>query len=448
MYFVVIAGFALGVFSTSVKFGVTGLASSVLGTLGMTLLPPAAAAAVMLYCSARTRRAASDEVERAHALFILATRYLNVTRALEGIVLAAYAVSLYVFSWSAMPERAHVERWALPSGALVTAPFIVSLVLLWIPMHYTESCLRSSHPTLRQRLSFNVRQYLLTLAVPVATILGFFDGVSFLPASVTKPFSNPVAQAALGGVVVLGGYTVAPLVVVRLWKTTHLPDSPMRERLTALCARIGVAFRDIRVWETPGHYFVNAAVMGVAGFVRYIVVSRTLLEVMPISQVEGVFAHELGHAKRHHMPYYLLFAGDFILLVYIMDGATGADLASGIVYAAISAVLFALWWGLGFGYVSRAFERDADLFSAEVEGDHRVFSEALVTIAKFNGVSPSARSWRHGSIRSRVEFLDAAAAMPEVRSRFIRRIQFLKALVAAIFVLSVAAILVLEHMGY
>ena len=186
--------------------------------------------------------------------------------------------------------------------------------------------MRPFAPTLAQRLAFNIRQYILTLMVPIGVLLGAYDLYELLPESALRYLEGAVG----GGAAAFRGGTR------RLHARAHhrgeaLEDAEpsegaVRERLASLCARAGVRFRDIRVWETPGHHIVNAAVMGIAGFVRYIIVSRTLLEVMAPDEIEAVFAHELGHARRRHMIYYLLFAADFVLLLNLYDMLTPEEM--------------------------------------------------------------------------------------------------------------------------
>jgi len=108
-------------------------------------------------------------------------------------------------------------------------------------------------------------------------------------------------------------------------------------------------------------------------------------------------------------------------------------------------VMFALYWGLGFGYLSRALERDADLFAADIAGGPGPFADALSSIARLSGVNLRARSWRHGSIASRIAFLEAASQNPSVRARFLRKARFLKAFLVILAVLSVAAAAAVEY---
>ncbi len=449
MYIIVIIGFIIAAFARDLApaRAAMPLAAMIPGAALMSVMPAAAGSAFLVYAELARRKMPPEEYPYGGAFRRLATRFTRFSAFSSGFVIGCYAAALTAFGWAGAPDAAGVARWASLSGALLIAPFVVSLFLSWIPLHYADRALRRHGPTLAQRLSFNLRQYVLTVLVPIGVVLGLYDAFDALPQSIAGPVSNPWVQGLLGLALVVGGYTVAPVLVVRLWKTHSMPPSPARERLTELCRRLRVRFRDIRIWETPGHHVINAAVMGLAGFARYIVISRSLLEVMRPQEVEAVFAHELGHARRGHMIYYLIFAADFVLLANVFDAWSGglaqaasAPSAAAQVAAYASMIgAFAVYWGLGFGWLSRTLERDSDLFAAEVMGDYRPFASALLTIARLHGVSPSTRAWRHGSIESRVSFLAAATASPGVRERFFERVAFAKGSLVAIAALSVAA---------
>ena len=446
MYFVVIAGLALAAFAVDQDVRPAGMLAAGLGTAAMTVVPAAAASGFMLFLGAKRRRAPGGfqggTWER------LSSLYTRGVRAAEILTVADYAVSLHVFGWAGVPAGLGIGRWELPAGGILVAPFLASLLLAWIPLHYAEMNLQSSGPTLGQQLSFNVRQYILTLVVPVGLIPAVIDGMALLPERFRGPLGNEVVRSAAAAAALACGFAVAPFVLVRLWKTSRLPECSLRERLCELCRRVGVRFRDIRIWETPGLYFLNAAVMGVVGAARYIVVSRTLVEVMAQEQVEAVFAHELGHARHRHLVYYLVFAADFVLLGNLFDTLTGASqLWPATSFAIVATAGFAIYWGVGFGHVSKIFERDADLFGAEAVGDTPLYVLALETLAHLNGVSPTARSWRHGSIASRVRLLHAAAENADVRQRFLARVRFLKVFLVVTAAAALAANVVVAFMA-
>lgn len=445
MFMVVLAGLILGAVTLFAESASRGNVTTAAGTAAMTLVPAAAGSAVMLYCSRRARRASAAGAQGDEDARRLSQFRTRASTAVNYSALATYAAALHLFGWSAMPARLGVAQWELPTRLVLAAPFLLSLVLAWIPLHYAHACTRGSGPTLRQQLSFNVRQYILTLLVPLAVIVGLMDLASAAAGAYGGAIVRQYAGGAVAGAAVLAGYALAPVLLVRLWKTTTLPPSPLRERLSELCRKASVKFRDIRIWETPGLMFLNAAVLGMTAQLRYVVVSRVLLESLPRPCVEAVFAHELAHAKKHHLAYYLVFALDFTLLMTVFERLSGAqELWPDIPYQCVTATAFLLYWGIGFGWLSRLFEREADMWGAEACGDAGLFASALAAITEMNGITPAARSWRHGSVRSRLEFVMRAAGDAKVREAFAAKAGFVRMLLIATAVVSVAAVLALE----
>jgi STE24 endopeptidase len=123
----------------------------------------------------------------------------------------------------------------------------------------------------------------------------------------------------------------------------------------------------------------NAMVMGLFPRVRYIFLSDLLLETMRDEEIEAVFAHEIGHIVHRHMWWYVLIMvmlmlfsmGPLALILNhipwlaISDGLSQAREAE--LYARQEQVMTAIGlalFGLGFGFLSRRFERQADVYAA------------------------------------------------------------------------------------
>ncbi|MEI7837460.1 MAG: hypothetical protein WCK05_13760, partial [Planctomycetota bacterium] len=75
---------------------------------------------------------------------------------------------------------------------------------------------------------------------------------------------------------------------------------------------------------------------------------------------------------------------------------------------------------LGFGFISRRFERQSDVFAAWAVGSARpgeadelgvtnqgaaLFAAALERVGELNGTPPHQYNWRHGSIAGRVGYI-------------------------------------------
>jgi STE24 endopeptidase len=246
--------------------------------------------------------------------------------------------------------------------------------------------------------------------------------------------------------------------LVYVWSTHTLAPGRLKARLQEMCDRIGLRYRRILVWNSGGQV-TNAAVTGLLAPVRYIMLSDGLLETMREEEIEAVFGHEAGHVKHHHILFFLFFAilsmclaGGAALLPVYLEWVDARDLQT---QQSIILITLAVIWAFGFGWVSRHFERQADLYGARslmprlaesrvecheygtqggVEGEPpdrfaaaaECFSRALLQIADLNGIPPEARSWRHSSIASRVEQLRRFARDREAMARFDRKLRIIK----------------------
>ncbi|MCB9858106.1 MAG: M48 family metalloprotease [Phycisphaerales bacterium] len=302
-----------------------------------------------------------------------------------------------------------------------------------------------------------VRHHILFLAIPMCIIVvakHLIDRYSDADATwlIKLPRDQTarmlILQTALGTVsfIVLA---LAPVMLRYIWATEPLPDGPLRKRFERTCERIGLRYREILLWHTHG-MAVNAAVMGFVAPLRYIMVSDALLETMDDEEIEAVFGHEAGHVRHWHLPFFGVFA---IVSMYVAGGAT------------ILATMFYQWknwpvdpgalqlvglvsllgmWLFGFSWLSRKFERQADLYGVRcvtpdiksctqrcpVHGEQRraglcvtavhLFGNTLGRIADLNGIPREAPSWRHGSIQSRCELLEQFAGDAEALAGFDR----------------------------
>ncbi|MEL7087197.1 MAG: M48 family metallopeptidase [Planctomycetota bacterium] len=230
-------------------------------------------------------------------------------------------------------------------------------------------------------------------------------------------------------------FLFAPLLIRRLWDTVPLPPGPVRDKLLSMCERHGVAVRDLLLWRTFGG-MINAAVMGLFGRVRFILLSDGLLDQVHEHEVEAVMAHELAHVRLKHLWWLLLSAAAALTAITLVGEQLGRVIGSvfpdlpqwtiGVGYT-----LGFAWWASMFGWVSRRIERQADTFAARhmvrvhaeyhrtakdeanAETAPHVFNErsvqtmigALQRVADLNHIATTRRSWRHGSIAWRQRYL-------------------------------------------
>jgi STE24 endopeptidase len=128
-----------------------------------------------------------------------------------------------------------------------------------------------------------------------------------------------------------------------------------------------------------------------------------------------------------------------------------AAILSDLIQGGTLLIALGLYFWFVFGYLSRRFERQADVYGSKVVScdladcpphtdlDNelarepatrrqptlcpvgiRIFADALINVARFNGLDRKYRSWRHGSIANRIAFLEGLERHPEREDHFQR----------------------------
>lgn len=201
-------------------------------------------------------------------------------------------------------------------------------------------------------------------------------------------------------VIFLGGYAllalVAPVWLVPLfYRLTPLTDGPLKSRLLALAARVGVPVTGVFIVDqSRKSRTANAAVTGL-GRTRRILLFDTLLDTFTPDEVEAVLAHELAHQIHGDIRRGLLVQGVLTLATFwIASGALRAggawlhldgpaDVAGlplfGLVVLAVG--LAALPAANGW---SRHVEHAADRFALETLPSPGPFIDAMERLAALN----------------------------------------------------------------
>lgn len=423
----------------------------------------------------------------------------NLDRSLRGfgrvllacrlMVPAWFAVGLFLLGWGKLVHQL-VERWGplqLPGVLLGTLPGFAAWAGLWWSQYPADRSLREhtlldeleadlpvhAPPSFRSYFFSNLRLQVLFTTVPVLAIILMRDVLSLAvgawrgPAALRSE-SVDFATMLLSTALV---FVFAPEILRRVLQTQPLPDSPLRRRLEALCRRVGMRYRDILLWRTQNN-MGNAAVMGIAPPLRYILLSDLLLERMDDDQIEAVFAHEVGHVVHRHMAWYVVVILIFTLALLSIEPFVPAQLPvlMGVpqgVLDVLMPVLVLMMFLLYFGFLSRRFERQADVYAARMiettakeksvvpplaegpssshvgEYGATVFASALHRVAMMNniplaprrrprkgalrrmghavdGLVESLHNWLHGSIHHRMQYLRRLSTDPAATSRFDR----------------------------
>jgi STE24 endopeptidase len=399
---------------------------------------------------------------------------------LQALLAICHGSILVCTDWLPLCEHTPVVgTWPLVPAVLAVMPFLVSVLLAWLALYPADRAVRQialevylfrGKPVrpVWPRVSYlvyNLRHQVLFVLIPMLLILGAHDVVMRYQRPIEQATRLAYAPDLLVGLAALVVALITPEILRYVWVTQRLPDGPLRDRLTQLAGKLRLRCREILVWRTGG-MIVNAAVMGVVAPLRYVLITDGMLEQMDDTKIEAVFGHEAGHVKRHHILFFLLFAFISGCAVTIFSLRTHPlarrdyALYQGLV--TLFGLLLAIKWGVLFGWISRRFERQADVYGVRTlalsglpcvqpcalhapagnpgstpaagalcSTAAHLFSDALHEVALLNGIRPEARSWRHSSISLRSRFVQELALRPGRARQFERVVWAVK---AAIFV--------------
>jgi len=397
-----------------------------------------------LLCQAAGRVARALHSGRSQAAGLRALRVLVLPK-LSIVFLTILTV--YVLRWPLLVE------WLFSPVAWLPGVDDVLLLLPTLVMIVTAMAFRYGFERKAHRVRLTLLEYVvLRLRTEIGILLApWFIFVLVSDATLTAFGGSPHYEmidlfVSLGLMLVV--ITFAPLLLRLVWRTSPLPAGPLRDRLEALCRAQHFRCRQILVWHTRNH-MPNAGVIGMVPWMRYVLLSDALLAHCSEEEVEGIFAHEIGHIKNHHLSFYLLFAAGFTCFyanvvdllarfgwVSPIGNMLVDELTSG--QAVIMLIFAALYWVLVFGYLSRRLEQQADLFSLRAASVPMAFVSALQKLGSLSGAARRAGSWRHFSISRRTAFLRQAVAHPERALKTERFVQTVQLVIIFLFVISCA----------
>ena len=413
--------------------------SALAWSIGLYALPTALA----WYVARRARRQLIDLPAHGNRTLKRLYRLNTLNRAL---ILTIHLADIFIFDLPGVLSNA-IGSWVLVNDVLLLAPPLACVSWMWwvyypIDRHFRE------HTLLRQLddgtpvFSFQTpaayvleqfRHQVLLILAPLLVLIGWMQFVQWLADryDFVAQYASPISL--IGALAV---FALAPLLLRYIWRTQRMANGPLRERLLGLCRTHRVRINELLLWRTHGG-LINGAVMGLFARARFILLTDGLIEQMDDDQIEAVMAHELGHVRRHHMPWMAvcalaLIAGFSLLMqggYWLIEQAGALAWLEGVwprgewvtlrpidALTAVGAGGVAAGWFVVFGYVSRRFERQADTFAAQhlsrddphgliTEAGAQAMAGALRSVSDLNHQPTSRKSWRHGSIDWRVDYL-------------------------------------------
>jgi Zn-dependent protease with chaperone function len=361
----------------------------------------------------------------------LMSRYLIAQRSLSILALVNLAVEVYVLDISYYLQNLPGYKHSLTvAGATGIGLFLLHLGVIWaysypIYQHIYHSKIR---PTafLRENLAFST-----AILVPWFLLSVLSDILQVLPLPA-------FLQSEAGEFLLMTGLLIvcllfAPRLVVRLWGCRTLPMNALRGELEGFARAHRFRVGDFMLWPLFGGETLTAGIIGIFPRWRYILITRGLLGLLNIDQLKAVVAHEMGHARRYHMLFFLAFFLCYSILAYayndlallallqnplILDWLLRSESVNTALLALLQnapmVLLLVFYFRYVFGFFLRNSERQADLYALEVIGQPFPLVSSLQRIAFHGGHIEDLPNWHHFSIRQRIEFLLKAYENPRI----------------------------------
>lgn len=368
------------------------------------------------------------------------------------IAICMYLTTLFFCGWpTVIRKNWNLAQTLFLDELLILLPFILGLVFSWMSFYRVERALRLTSEW--------------AALEPIPSLTEFLKEFSrFHVALLLEPLIVFAAiQCALQGydagwhwsvLVIFGMLSFAaiawflPWVWTLAWDTSPMVAGPLRDRLEHVCKHLGLSLSNLLVWHTQNQHAM-AMLVGYLPHPRYVIFSDLLLEQLSPDEVSAILAHELGHIRHRHLWVMLVYTLISLLFwtvaCWMMAKLlqTSSLLDQLLLQAAIFLAMM-LYVRLTLCEVSRLLEKEADLVGClswhqlPAEKGLAIYAGALHRVAQLNGESPDHVGWLHGSVTSRLEFLQRMIDDPVAADNFLRRMLWLKTgLVAALVSLAI-----------
>jgi len=364
---------------------------------------------------------------------LIQKRYRRCLTWFSILAMACFTFHVYVLNVKA-------DFQALPWSR--SFPTLSSFLALCLFFAYLSVMWWTAYPLSRRLfgLEWTRGKFVLARLRLYGSILAPWFILSFVTDIMELTAFNPLARlgAFTQEMIIFGAFVVlfavfGPVLIRYFWGLEPLPAGSVRNYIESECIRNHFRCRDIMLWPLFEREILTAGVMGIISRFRYIMISPALLNILNPEELTAVLVHEIGHIKRKHMFFYMLFIMGYVVLVYPLFTiftllAPYSDTLISLVAASspsettrLSLLLtipmlggFVLYFRFVFGYFMRNFERQADLFSLQQTGNAEALTRSLEKITYFSGTPPSTPSWHHFSVQERIETLNRATFEPRL----------------------------------
>jgi Zn-dependent protease with chaperone function len=302
--------------------------------------------------------------------------------------------------------------------------FVFYLALVWTCAYGPYKKLYRSDIS-KQSYVFSNITFSIPVLLPWLILSGFADLIKALPFEWPARFLETTEGEVTYFLIFLFAVAVAgPAMIQKFWRCKPLESGEHRTRIEDLCRKAGLAYADILYWPIFGGKMITAGVMGLIKKFRYILVTPSLLRLLEPEEIDAVIAHEIGHVKKKHLLFYLMFFVGYMLLSYVvfdlilfgiiyaepvywLINKTGFDQTTifSALFSLVIIAVFFIYFRFIFGFFMRNFERQADTYVFSLFDSAKPLISTLQKIATTSGQSADRPNWHHFSIRERIDYL-------------------------------------------
>ncbi|MFB0533269.1 MAG: M48 family metallopeptidase, partial [Desulfatiglandales bacterium] len=363
--------------------------------------------------------------------------YQSVVTRLSILSILIFALSVYLLN---------LKYWLLKIPGFTMFSILPSIAAILIFFAFLATIWYYGYPVYCAFFNCSIKRWTyvgsniklnLPILFPWVVLTVCYDLISFLAWPPLKGiFDREIGQFIFLAFFLILLVVFLPPFIKYWWGCSTLPQTEKKENITNFLRKSGFRYRDILRWPILEGRMMTAGVMGLLPRFRYILVTDSLLNYLSEEELKAVMAHEMGHIRYRHIPFYILFLlgymaisfGLFDVFFYAMAMhpslfgllSSQKELQAGIFYWLLSLPIILsiiLYFRYVMGFFMRNFERQADLYSAKLIGDPEPTIMSLEKIARSSGQSRHRPSWHHFSIAERVAFLWRCGQDPRLIKR-------------------------------
>ena len=344
---------------------------------------------------------------------------------LSIMAIILFAIDIYVLNLTSFLTNISLFS-IIPTlqALLFLGLFVLYLAIIWAFAYGSYRILYKIDISRKSYIFSNI-SFSIPVLLPWFFLSGIADIINALPLELPKRLLSTTEGEVIYFLVFLVAVAMlGPVLILKFWRCKPLEAGLWRSRIERLCKKAGIGYANILYWPIYGGRMITAGVMGLIKKFRYILVTDALLRFLEPEEIDAVIAHEIGHVKRKHLLFYLVFFIGYLLLsyatfdliiysiiyaepIYRFIGSVGFNQAAvtSAMFSLAIILIFLVYFRYIFGYFMRNFERQADIYVYALFDSAKPLISTLEKIAVTSGQPPDRPNWHHFSITERKDYL-------------------------------------------